>query len=180
MTGTGRNFILALLACGGVACAGKMTRITRALDRYEALLRAEVAAEPSPEIGEELSLRVTLANPSPSESVDSCLGSLKSHVLLAVPMSVREGKPPLAPQTGIVDPPYCATRFHLAPGAQTSWNEPFVVPDIGTGEADLTVGVHIVHPRDCDRYGCYDTWINASPVRLQLRRRGGTHPEGPD
>jgi len=139
----------------------------------------EVVAEPSPAIGDKLELAVTLSNVSTSESVDACLGPLKSHVLLAVPMSVREGKPPSAAQTGTIDHPYCTTRFHLAPRAQTSWTEPFVVPDIGTGAADLTVGVHIVHPRDCDQYGCYDTWIKAPAVRLELRRRGGTHPEGP-
>jgi hypothetical protein len=42
MIGSGHKLVVALLACGGVACAGKMTRITRAIDRYEALLRVEV------------------------------------------------------------------------------------------------------------------------------------------
>src|SRR4030095_15472691 len=170
MARIGRKLVLALLASGGIACAGKMTRITRALDRYEALLRVDVSAEPSPEIGDELEVAVTLSNPSTSESVDACLGPLKSHVWLAVPMSVREGKPPLAAQISTIDHPYCATRFHLVPGAPTSWSEAFVVPDIGAGASDLTVGVHIVHPRDCDQYGCYDTWIKAPSVRLELRR----------
>jgi hypothetical protein len=178
MIGSGHELVVALLACGGVACAGKMTRITRAIDRYEALLRVEVAVELSPEIGEELELAVTLANASPSESVDACLGSLKSHMWLAVPLSAREGKPPVAAQTGTIDHSYCATRFHLAPGAWTAWSEPLMVPDIGPGPADLTVGVDIVHPKDCDRYGCYDAWSKASPVRFQLRRRAGAHQEG--
>jgi hypothetical protein len=134
--------------------------------------------ERSPELGDELELAVTLANPSPSESVDACLGSLKSHVWLAVPLSAREGKPPVAAQTGTIDHRYCAARFHLAPGASTSWSELLMVPDIGAGPADLIVGVHIVHPKDCDQYGCYDTWIKASAVRFQLRRRAGANQEG--
>lgn len=152
-----------------LGCAEKMTRVTRAIERYEALLRVEASPDTSsPVIGEALELTVTLSNIGDDE-VNACLGPAKVENFLAVPRVPRDGKQPLSGRAQTMDHPFCERRFQLGPGENISWRERVIVPDIGEGETDLFLAVQVVHPRDCDPYGCYDTMIRTPFVRLSLR-----------
>jgi hypothetical protein len=116
-----------------------------------------------------------LTNRSLTEAVDACLGPARTFTLVIAPMIPRDHKRPIAMVgRGQVDHPYCVSRFHLAPGATLSWQEAVDVPDLGMGDADLFVGVQVVHPGDCDQYGCYDTEIKARPLRLHIQSAGLT------
>jgi hypothetical protein len=159
-----------LLASSG--CAGKMTRVTRAIRRYEALLRLDVTpGTMSPVIGEALDLTLTLSNVGDvgTDSVEACLGHAEEEYFVAVPLVPRGGKQPLSGTVDTIDHPRCERRFQLGPGEQLRWHKSILVPDLGEGEADLKLSIQIVHPRDCDRYGCYDTMLTAQPVRLSLQ-----------
>jgi len=176
MTQFRRHLAVAAAAFAILACAGKMTRVTRAIDRYEASLSVEVAADTStPLIGELLGLTVILSNVGHTDDLHACLGPAKSYAFLAFPLAARDGKEPVGGKFATNVHPYCYRRFHLRPGEHIAWREEILVPDIGEGDADLTLSVQIVHPRDCDRYGCYDTMIDAKSIRLNLN---GSRDEG--
>jgi len=77
------------------------------------------------------------------------------------------GRKPLDLDARIVDHPDCERRFELAPGQKLEWVEQAKL-DIGPGPARLSAWVSIVHPRDCERYGCYGTKIKAPDMKVTI------------
>ena len=151
-------------------CAGKMTRVTRALQRYETNLRVQatpVATDVT--IGQVSSFSLVLTNVSATERVDGCVGEARDWVLLAVPPEARQGRQPAAGESRTVPDPFCGRRFNLQPGQALSWREDWTVPDVGVGEAKLLLSVQVVDPVDCG-YACYATMLTTAVSGLQLRR----------
>ena len=79
-----------------------------------------------------------------------------------------EGRPPVSGYITDVDHPSCGRRFRIAPGADFSWEEAVSLPSVAAGPALLTLGVQVLWPQHCDRYGCHDTMLAASR-RVTLR-----------
>ena len=162
-----RVVVAATIAASVSACSLKMARIGRVLRTYEDVLRLDVAlVDSSPVAPTTIDLRLTLLNVSTTETVRACLGYTRDYVLMADP--IEPGRKPLDEDVRTVDHPYCDRRFELGPGEKLEWIDRANV-NIGSGTGRLFASVSIVHPRDCDRYGCYDTQIKAPELRLTVR-----------
>jgi hypothetical protein len=149
-----------------------MARVERTLRSYEAGLRVTVrTVAATVQIGQKLPLTVTITNVTADRSVEACLGESRDTTLLAVPLAMREGRSPIAGTYTVIDHPGCVRRFRLAAGEHTSWQEDWNVPDVGAGDAQLTVNLQLVAPSECDRkYGCYATMLRSEGLRLRLER----------
>jgi hypothetical protein len=160
--------VLVLVCC--IGCAGKMSRVTTAIKAYEAALtlRAE-APTPAAFASEPIALHLTLFNKG-SRPVTACLGPNQRLLLRANPMLSRDGRPPIDECTTLVDHPTCERRFTLASGQELSWSTKAAFKDIGAGDAEIDVSVQVLHPADCDQYGCYGTMIAAPAVPVQIVR----------
>lgn len=171
MTASLRRVAAVALALTCMACAGKMGRVNAAIKAYESALalRAEVPTTPVL-AGEPIAVHLTLVNKG-SQPVTACLGPNRRLLLRASPMLPREGRPPLHECLALVDHPTCERRFVLASGEELSWNADAAFKDIGVGGAEITASVQVLHPRDCDEYGCYGTMITAPAVPVQVVRR---------
>ncbi len=166
-----RRWFLPATLILSVACAGKMSRVTNALNGYEAALALRADAPSHPMIiGDPIAMRLTLLNRG-SQPVTACVGPNQRLLLRATPMTAREGRPPLDERIALVDHPTCERHFSLAPGERLSWSTTVTFKDIGPGTADLDASIQVLHPHDCDQYGCYGTMIAAPPVALQLVRK---------
>jgi hypothetical protein len=163
----GTVLVLAIAAASGTACSLKLARVDRALKFYGRALALEIAPiENSPAAGSTMDLRLILRNVSQTETVRACLGYSREYVLFAEP--IIAGRKPLAIDTRVIDHPGCDRRFELTPGAKLEWIDRASV-NIGPGAARLSGFVSVVHPADCDRYGCYDTYIKAPDLQLIVR-----------
>ena len=153
-----------------LGCAGRMARVSKALQLYEDSLVVSAAPESSDvTIGATVPFHVVLTNRG-SRELSGCVGPNSRIHFLAKPITVREGRSPVGASGQIVDHPGCEKRFVVRAGETFSWNEDVTVPDIGVGRAEATPSIQVIYPHDCDEYGCYGTDIKAAPVVLELRR----------
>jgi hypothetical protein len=155
------------------ACVGEMAEVQRAIDRYDASLQLEVVLDGSTSIIDALlPVTLNLRNAHGREEIRACVGSRAEFVLAAVPLVMRDKRPPVAYAGGRwIDHSGCERRFRLKPGETFSWHESLSAKDIGAGGAELLASIEVVYPLDCHPlYGCYGTMIKAAPVALQLER----------
>jgi hypothetical protein len=61
----------------------------------------------------------------------------------------------------LIDHPICSRHFRLQPGEHITWDEQFEIPDLVAGQAKITTAIQIVNPRNCEKYKCYDTMLEA-------------------
>jgi hypothetical protein len=170
---TCRPWIAAALVAAPIqwGCAGRMDRVAKAVQGYETALTLRAGASGvTTLIGDPITLHLTLLNRA-LQPVSACLGPNHRFLLRSTPMKSRDGRPPLDEHLTLVDHPTCGQRFELPPGEALSWETRLEFKDIGSGAAELDASVQVLHPRDCDQYGCYGTMIAAPPVPLHLLRR---------
>ena len=147
------------------SCSSRMERVNLALERLDRYLHLDInstrngVSQSSP-----FELEYILSNTG-LDPIDACLGVRNQYFMIGGwtssttsfgPSNVLKGSP-----VETVDHPYCKTRFQLDPGGRFSWRETKDVLPVGIGEALLSVSLEIVHPLDCDEYGCYNTEISA-------------------
>jgi len=161
-----RLTVCILFACIAIhiGCVSRMTRISNALAFYGQALSLEVKSErTNATIGEILPVRLILKNNS-AQVIDACIGISEGYNMFPH-QAVAKGKPLRLPRSGEmtwIDHPYCAARLRLQPGASMSIDKCYLMLDVGAGAAVLDLWIQIVHPKDCDQYGCYDTKLHGS------------------
>ena len=158
-------------ACGHFAAPGVdsqghttdagMARVTAALRHYEAYLRFEATPDRTTAAQHE-SLVVTyrLLN-TYSEPIAACIG-VSNHYTFFGPAGVAQRLGP------VVDHPYCVRPFNLEPHDTLVWTDTATVLPAGPGKTRFFAHLHIVHPKDCDIYGCYDIHLKSTPVEITL------------
>jgi hypothetical protein len=146
-----------------------MVRISKALQTYQSLLHAELSTSlVSVAVGQTLPLQFRLSNIG-HIPVDACIGEARRYSVASDSRTVGTGRPWTNGLVKLIDHPMCSRRFRLQPGEQITWDEQFEIPDLVAGQAKITTTIQIVHPRDCDKYGCYDTMLELSPISVEVR-----------
>jgi hypothetical protein len=164
-------FVVAVVLCAVLAsaCATKITRIDRALKTYDRALKLSIHVNPNtPIAGQAFEIHLSLQHTDPSgAAITACLGTSHEYRVLAVPVN-RKSLKPLDVEVSVVDHPGCERRFTLEPSERLEWVQPSRL-NIGPGPAELSGWVAVVHPKDCDQYGCYQTRINAPALRVDFK-----------
>jgi hypothetical protein len=147
-----------------------MTRIERALKTYEKTLKLTIEVEPdTPTAGQPFQLRFSLQHVGVvPEPLIACVGANHEYTVLAVPLAPGIARKPLDTNIATVDHPACGRRFTLRPSETLEWQDTARL-DIGPGRAVLSGWIAVVHPTDCDQYGCYETHIEFPRVSLLFK-----------
>jgi len=144
-------FLLALTigsVCTG-ACAAHH-RAYRDLAKWEAALQLSMPGPPDFVAGERTRIDLRLRNQGTS-TIDACLGVGFEFFVF----------PPRTGTVNTIDDERCERPFKLEPGGKFDWSEEVEVTSQAVpGPAKVLVGVNLIHPRYCHKYGCYGKWLN--------------------
>jgi hypothetical protein len=125
---------------------------------------------PSPISGQPFELELSLEHGEPGAApISACVGVSHEFRALAVPSTTAgRARKPLDGEIKIIDHPRCERPFTLRAGETLKWRETTQL-NVGPGPAELSGWVAIVHPKDCDRYGCYETHFEAPAFRVDFK-----------
>ena len=140
--------------------ANRMARTSQVLQSYHSVLHAELSTSlVTVAVGQYLPLHFTLTNTG-RIPIDACIGLARQYSIVSDSRTVE--------LKHLVDHPICSGRFQLQNGEHIAWDEEFKIPELMVGQTRIAAAIQIVNPRDCDKYGCYDTMLDVSPIAIEV------------